>query len=104
MRVEISHRDDDGHYLALGAQETVTLTHRVSEPMWISRVEVSRPENESLDVLLSAKGGLSARWSGLYLVDPVEIGWKLYPGDFIQIQVKNIGSLATLARIFLDYL
>lgn len=104
MRLELSHRDDHGHYAPLAAQQSVVLAHRVAVPMWISSIEVSRPENESLDIFLSTKSGLAARWSGLYCAEPVDIGWKVYPGDTLKIQVKNIGSLPILARIFLDYL
>ena len=104
MRLEISYRDGEGHYAPVAAQEVVQIVHRVSVPMWIERIEVSRPENESLDVLLTTNGGMAARWSGLYCAEPVDIGWKVYPGDTVKVQVKNIGALSTLARIFLDYL
>lgn len=98
MKVELSHVDDEGHYLPLCAQETIEVEKLFLSKLFLVGVEVREPESHSLDVSMKM-GEVEVRWSGLYHPERVVIGIPVKKGDRLKFRIKNIGSSAMLVRL-----
>lgn len=100
-QVELSHFDEEGHYAPLLSQEDVRLEHLFLSGGTLGSFEVCPPEDVNLDVEVSLSSGASARWSGIYLTGPVELGWSYRRGDRLVVRCRNVSLLQVFVRTIL---
>jgi hypothetical protein len=99
MRVEVARRDDEGHYATVVPQEKVVLDHLFLSSGTLSSVEVRPPEDVCLDIEVTLTGGSMARWSGIYVVGEVALGWGFQKGDRLKVSCRNVSLLDVFARV-----